>query len=97
MNDINLAAVPNQSLSVRLDGHEYAISVLTIPGGAAVSIARDGIDLVTGARITPGLPLLPYRYQQAGNFVLTTEGEALPDYTQFGVTQFLVYVGPNDA
>jgi hypothetical protein len=97
MIELNLAAVPNQSFSVRLGGREYAISVLTIPGGAAASIARDGAEIITGSRITPGLRLLPYAHQDAGNFVLVTEGEALPDYTQFGVTQFLVYLEPGDA
>ena len=42
--------------------------------------------------MTPGMPLLPYRYQERGNFLLLTNEGDLPDFTQFGVTQFLVYL-----
>lgn len=92
MIDIPLAAVPNQALTIQLVERLYDISVRDVGGAMAASIDRDGVPVVSSLRITPGTPLLPYPYQEAGNFLLTTEGDALPDWEQFGITQFLVYV-----
>lgn len=94
MIDIGIAALPNQSLTVQLDGRLYSITLREANGAMAVSISRDGVRLVSNTRITAGTPLLPYRYQEAGNFLMTIDGEAIPYYDQFGVTQFLVYVTP---
>ena len=60
--------------------------------GESWTIVRDGTTLVSNMRITAGTPLLPYRYQESGNFLMTTDGEAIPYYDQFGITQFLVYL-----
>lgn len=38
-----------------------------------------------------GTPLLPYRHLVSGNFLITTENDALPYWPEFGVTQFLFY------
>jgi hypothetical protein len=92
MIDVNLAALPNQSLTIQLAERVYDIRTREANGAMAVTIARDGVTLVSALRMTAGTPLLPYRYQEAGNFVLTTEGDALPYYGQFGITQFLVYL-----
>lgn len=92
MIDVGLAAVPNQALSVQLDDRAYTVGIHAANGAYAATVTRDGEAVVTGQRITPGTPLLPYRYQESGNFLLTVENDALPDYTQFGVTQFLVYL-----
>lgn len=96
MIDVALAAVPNQSLSIQLDGRRYAIHLREANGSMAATIARDGEPLVSAARIVAGTPLLPYPYQEAGNFLLTTEAEALPYYDQFGISQFLVYLSPDE-
>lgn len=92
MIDVGIAAVPNQSLSIQLDERFYDIQLRDVGGGMAATIARDGVTLVSGARVVAGTPLLPYRYQESGNFLITTDAEALPYYDQFGVTQFLVYL-----
>lgn len=96
MRDIALAAVPNQSLSVQLDGRFYDIAVRDVGDTVAFTISRDGETLISGARAAAGTPLLPYRYQEDGNFVLTVEGDALPYWDQFGVTQFLVFVSADE-
>lgn len=93
MMNLGLAAVPNQTLSVQLDGHAYDLTLHEATGCVAVTVVRDGVTLLSGARLIAGAPLLPYRYQEAGgNFVLTTLDGALPDTAQFGVTQFLGYL-----
>jgi len=90
--DIELAAVPTQSLTVQLDGRVYDITLRDCGACISASIARDGVAIASNLRVTSGTPLLPYRYQEAGNFLLVVENEALPNYLQFGITQFLVYL-----
>jgi len=90
--DVALAAVPNQQFFVQLEGRPYDITVHEAAGCMALSLTRDGATVVDGVRLTPGTPVLPYRYLEAGNLMLLTDGDALPDWQQFGVTQFLVYV-----
>lgn len=92
MLDIGLSAIPNQSLTTQIGDRVYDIAVREANGVMAASITRDGEEIIKNVRITAGTPLLPYRYQEAGNFIVTTESEALIYYDQFGVTQFLVYV-----
>lgn len=96
MIDIGLAATPNQSLSVQLDARQFDIDLRECVGVMSATITRDGVALVTNLRITAGTPLLPYRYQESGNFLMTTEGGALPSFDQFGVTQFLVYLSTDE-
>lgn len=96
MIDVALAAVPNQSLSVQLDARGYVITLHQAGACVAATVVRDDVTIVDGVRVTPGTPLLPYRYQEAGNFILIVQDEALPDYTQFGVTQFLTYLSADE-
>ncbi len=92
MMDIGIAAVANQEFFVQLAGSAYLIRLHAITEGVGVTITRDDVVLVQNARIVPGTPLLPYRYLEDGNFLLLTQDEALPDFAEFGVTQFLVYL-----
>lgn len=92
MIDIALAAVPNQSLSVQLNEQQYDLHFRDLGDCMAVSVERGGEFIIRGARLLPGVPVLPYRYQEEGNFLMLTEGDALPYFDQFGVTQFLVYM-----
>lgn len=94
MIDVGLAAVANQTLSVQIDDRQYVIDLHEANGVMCVSISRDGVALVSGSRVTAGTALLPYKYLEsdAGNFIVTVDGEALPYWDQFGVTQFLVYL-----
>lgn len=96
MINVGIAAVPNQSLTVQIDDRVYDIALREANGVMSASITRDGVSVVKNVRATAGTPLLPYRYQETGNFLITTEAEAMPYYDQFGVTQFLVYVTPDE-
>ena len=93
MMELDLAAVPNQAFSVQMDAHFYDLAFRDVGGVMAATIARDGVTLISGARVTAGTPLLPYRHQQElGNFVLLTDRDQIPFWDQFGVTQFLRYL-----
>ena len=96
MMDIGIAAVPNQSLTVQLDDRVYDLTLREANGVMAASIARDGVDIIKNVRITAGTPLLPYQYQEAGNFLMTTEGDELIYYSNFDKTQFLLYLTPEE-
>lgn len=92
---VPLEAIPNQSLTIRLDGVRYALEIKEAGGVMAVTIARDGVPLVTGARCVAGAPLLPYRHLWAGfgNFIFTDSREdgSIPYFEDFGSAVFLVY------
>jgi hypothetical protein len=90
--DIALAAIPNQSLSIRLEDRLYNLTLWATRGVMSADIERDGVFIVRGARIVAGTPLIPYRYLESGNFVMLTENEEYPDYALFGISQSLVYV-----
>jgi hypothetical protein len=91
MQQIALAQVPNQSFSVQLDGDIYDIRLTACTGIMAVDISRNNEVLLTGSRVVAGFPLIPYTFIENGNFIITTMDGDIPYYTQFGVTQFLVY------
>ena len=92
MIQVPIEAVPNQSFSAQLDGRRFALRIKECNGGMVADVAIDGITVLLASRLVAGTPVIPYRYLEAGNLILTTDGEALPDYEQFGVTQLLVYL-----
>lgn len=92
MIDVGIATLANQALSIQLDERFYEIELREANGVMSATITRDGVTIVSNMRVTAGTPLLPYRYQEAGNFIMTTDGEAIPYWDQFNVTQFLVYL-----
>jgi len=86
--------VPNQELSIRLDGRRYTITLKDCGDVMIATVTRDGVPLVTGARCVAGYPLLPYGHLSAdsGNFIFTnTQDGAIPFYPDFGSTCQLVY------
>lgn len=91
MIEIALSPIPNQSLSIRLDDHLYDIKIKQSNGCMSVTIARDNVTILDNIRAVAQFPLIPYDYLENGNFIISTENDDLPDYTQFGITQFLIY------
>lgn len=96
MIDVDLQAIPNQEFSIQIEDFRFELTVKEAIGCMAASVVRDGETIVSNVRLVAGAPVLPYGYQERGNFVLTTNADELPDYRQFGVTQFLVYVTPEE-
>lgn len=98
MKNISLQAIPNQSLSIRLDNNIYDIVIKEANGIMGVSITRDNILLNANIRAVSGSPIIPYKYQyiKYGNFVFLTNNEEYPYYTQFGITQSLIYINAQE-
>ncbi len=89
---IRLQAIPTQSLNATRNGDRYRI-VLKFDGeNVNYDIFRNEINILYGFQAVAGSPLIPYQYLESGNFIFVTENDELPDYTKFGVTQFLLYV-----
>lgn len=93
MEIINIQAIPNQKLSVRLDNNLYQITIKECNGCMCATVVCNGITIVTNSRLVGNTPLIPYRYLEndSGNFIIGTDLEEIPYYTQFGVTQQLIY------
>jgi hypothetical protein len=91
MREIPLEALPNQSFSIRLDDDLYSFELKTIQDVMTVTIYRGQTLIQQGLRAVAGAPLIPFKYLQSGNFLFITENEALPYWTEFGVTQQLLY------
>lgn len=91
---INLAPVANQTVSARLDGKRYVISLKSAGNIMLATIIRDGVTILSGMRCVAGALLIPYRSAEdaSGNFAFVIDdGATIPDYLQFGDTQTLVY------
>lgn len=90
-----LEAIPNQNITIRLDGRRYDLTIRELNAGVmGASIIRDGETLVTNVRCVAGFPLIPYPAlaRDAGNFIFTEtqEGQA-PTWPNFGISCQLVY------
>jgi len=102
MLNIPLQNIPNQTLSFQDTDTQvnYDIDikacVLEDAQIMAFTITINDVVTVSGCRAVAGFPLLASAYQQNGNFVVLTQNDDLPDYTQFGITQFLVYANQNE-
>ena len=97
MQVVPLQAVPNQSFSIQLDGNNWDFVIHDCGNGLmAVDIALNGTQLISGFRMVPGWPLIPYQYLQDGNFVILTNNDEYPDWRQFGITQTLIYASQTE-
>lgn len=92
MKTIALDAVPNQSFSARLDGFFYEFVIKETAGVMSATISRDNEIVVSNSRICAGSALMPYPFQQKGNFIIITENGEIPYWTKFGITQQLLYL-----
>lgn len=96
MLQIPIAAIPNQTFSIQLDQLEYDIGLFVAEGIMAVDLVRADQVILTGQRVTPGSLVIPYKYLESGNFLISTLNDDYPDYTQFGLTQFLFYLSQSE-
>lgn len=94
MQSIPLQSVPNQSLSVLLNGSRYVITLQELDVEmCGVTIERDNVVLVSNARAVSGFAILRYQYLQAdaGNFAFVTANDEYPHYLKFNTTQQLIF------
>ena len=89
---INLEAVANQSFNIDLEDSRYKVVLKEANGCMVCDIERDGEILLNGSRCVAGVPLIPYRAYEEGNFIFVTENDMMPYYTEFEITQTLYYL-----
>src|SRR5262249_14348888 len=88
--------LPNQSLSVLLDGNQWNFLLKTVGDSTIASLTLNGTDVLDSARCVAGSFIIPSQYEESGNFFFLTQNEYLPYYTQFNVTQSLIYISATE-
>lgn len=96
MMNLPLTQVPNQSFSHILDGNSWNFLLKTVQDMTVVSLTLNNVDILDSARAAAGAFIIPSKYQEAGNFFFVTQNFELPYYTQFSVTQSLIYISASE-
>lgn len=92
MQILSLKAIPSQTLSfIDPDNNQWDLAVRVAAQQIAIDVILNSTIILSGITIVAGYRLIPYNYLEAGNFFLITQNKEIPDYTQFGLTQTLVY------
>jgi hypothetical protein len=95
MREISLQAVPNQRVTVSLNGSAWDIEIKCCIQFMAASIWIDGEPVILGQRIVEGGLLIPYRHLAInGNFFIDGNGPA--SWREFGRSQNLYYIPAGD-
>ena len=91
---IPIDILPNQKLSVTLEGFRFDISLKSTDTSTLVTIARDDELLIENIRSLGGTFLIPFEYLEgdAGNFFFEVQNEEIIYFTNFGITQRLIYL-----
>jgi len=89
---ITLQQIPNQALSVQVDGNFYEIRITAGKSTMNVDMYRNNALIISGFRIVAGSLFIAYRYLEAGNFFIQTVNQEIPYYPKFGSTQKLIYI-----
>ena len=93
MIQIDVQQLPNQEFEKEIDGTTYTIKLRTFHGLTLADISIGEKVLKHSIRVCPNTPIIPYKYlTQGGNFVFYSIDGSYPHYTQFGITQQLVYL-----
>lgn len=92
MKQIPLKSFPRQSLSVVLEGSLYELSLKECNGIMAVTVVRDGATIVNNRRAVAGMLIIPSRYLNDGNFVIVTDNDELPYYSEFEASNAFVWM-----
>jgi hypothetical protein len=95
MIEIDIQPIANQSFTTTLDNNFYDITIKETNGVMSSSITRNNILIQSNSRILPNLPMIPYKYQESGNFIIFTDNDEYPYYPEFGLSQSLFYIPQN--
>lgn len=97
MRIIELAATPNQSFSVTLEGNRWDFVIKQAVTSMIADVTLNEVVRLTGIRIVAETPIIPYEYLQgAGNFIILTENEEIQYWERFGVDQIMVFATPEE-
>lgn len=93
MQTVPIQAIPVQTFTyIDPSNNIWDIGIRNVAEQMAFSFSRNGVVLIQNCCAVAGYRLVPYDYLEDGNFVLITQNYQIPDYTQFGTTQTLVFL-----
>ena len=93
MDLITIDAIPSQSFTVTLGGNNYEIKIYSIDGHMSYDLSINSVQIISGFKMVNDVPLLVYVHQEvSGNLLLQISEDEIPDYTKFGLSQFLYYL-----
>lgn len=95
MKVIPLKDVERHGLNFEVDGHTYQMTFTECNGIMAVTIVRDGVEIISGRRICAVQPLIPEGRLELGNFVFQSFNR-LPYFNKFGSGDVLYYLDPDE-
>jgi hypothetical protein len=91
MMQLPVQALPNQEFQAVLDGNAWDFTIASTNGVMSMTLVLNGNTVIENTRCVAGSFIIPSQYEESGNFLFLTASNALPDYTQFGTTQSLIY------
>lgn len=92
MIEIPLQRLPNQSFFITLDNNQWNFALKTTNGIISASVSLNGVVILSNMRCVANQIIIPSVYLESGNFLFLTQDFQLPYYTEFGVTQKLIYL-----
>lgn len=96
MLSLPVSALPNQQFQAILDSNVWDITIRSTNGVMSVSLSLNNNIVIENARAVAGSFIIASEYEEDGNFFFITTNQQLPDYTQFGVSQSLIYVSAQE-
>lgn len=97
MRIIDIDPIPNQAFSVTVDGSRWDFVIKEAVSSMIFDLSLNDEVILSGARIVAGTPIIPYEYlRRNGNFIILTENDELPYWSQFGVNQQLIYASTEE-
>lgn len=94
MMTLQLTPDLSQTFSTVLEGDRYDVSLYQSNAGFVLcDLSLNETVVLSGARVVGGQFFVPFPayFVNHGNFQLLAQGDQLPNTTQFGTTQTLVY------
>lgn len=92
MIDVTLAPIPNQNLTITIDGARFNFTIKCFDNIATYSISINDKEILSNFRFIDRQLCIPYNHlSEFGNFYLYTNGEDI-DYLKFNKSQFLYYL-----
>jgi hypothetical protein len=92
MNIVPIQAIANQAFSIVLDDNRWDFVIKSTNGTISVSLAKNGVDVISALRAVANMKIIPAEYEEAGNFAFVIPTQEVPDYTKFGISQTLIYL-----
>lgn len=97
MQTIAIQAIPSQTFTyIDPSSNQWDIGIRNVASQVAFTFSLNGTLLLQNICAVAGYRIIPYDYLENGNFVLITQNYQVPDYTQFGISQTLVFLEQSD-